>query len=70
MGKIPPLITTDSIDDSMAISILENSIFNMSMSDELNNSTLCLLTAMRRGVDALKREQTREAIKEYTKDEP
>ncbi len=63
MSKIPPLITASAIDDSMAIEIMTNAIFSMSMSDDLNNNTLCLLAAMRRGVDALKREQVRKEQK-------
>ena len=57
MSKIPPLVRAQDIDDAMAIDVLENAIFSMSMSDDLNNNTLCLLAAMRRGLDALKREQ-------------
>lgn len=60
MRKIPPLIQASKVDDSMAIDILENAIFNMSMSDDLNNNTLCLLAAMRRGHDALVRERNKE----------
>ena len=64
MSKIPPLVRAQDIDDKMAIEVLENAIFSMSMSD-LNNNTLCLLAAMRRGHDALQREQLRkEARKE------
>ena len=59
MSKIPPMVRAQDIDDSMAIDVLENAIFSMSMSDELNNNTLCLLAAMRRGHDALKREKLR-----------
>lgn len=58
MSKIPPLVRAQDIDDKMAIEVLENAIFSMSMSD-LNNNTLCLLAAMRRGHDALQREQLR-----------
>ena len=58
--KIPPLIQASKVDDEMAISILENAIFNMSMNEDLNNMTLCLLAAMRRGHDALVRERTKE----------
>ena len=58
--KIPPLIQASKVDDSMAIDILENAIFSMSMSDDLNNNTLCLLAAMRRGHDALVRERNKE----------
>lgn len=65
MSKIPPLVRAQDIDDAMAIDVLENAIFSMSMSDDLNNTTLCLLAAMRRGHDALQREQLRkEASKE------
>lgn len=60
--KIPPLIQASKVDDSMAIDILENAIFSMSMSDDLNNNTLCLLAAMRRGHDALKREKLRKEV--------
>ena len=63
MSKIPPLVRAQDIDDAMAIDVLENAIFSMSMSDDLNNNTLCLLAAMRRGVDALKREQVRKEQK-------
>lgn len=58
--KIPPLVKASSVDDKMAIDILENAIFSMSMSDDLNNNTLCLLAAMRRGHDALVRERNKE----------
>lgn len=60
--KIPPLIQASKVDDSMAIDILENAIFSMSMSDDLNNNTPCLLAAMRRGYDALKREKLRKEV--------
>lgn len=60
MSKITPLIKAKDIDDKMAIDILENTIFSMSMSDDLNNNTLCLLAAMRRGHDALVRELNKE----------
>ena len=63
MSKIPPLVRAQDIDDAMAIDVLENAIFSMSMSDDLNNNTLCLLAAMRRGLDALKREQVRKEQK-------
>lgn len=63
--KIPPLIQASKVDDSMAIDILENAIFSMSMSDDLNNNTLCLLAAMRRGHDALKREQLRKEASKH-----
>lgn len=66
MRKIPPLIQASKVDDSMAIDILENAIFNMSMSDDLNNNTLCLLAAMRRGHDALKRERARKELDNAT----
>jgi len=59
MSKIPPMVKAKDVNDAMAIDILENTIFSMSMSDDLNNTTLCLLAAMRRGHDALKREQRR-----------
>ena len=62
MRKIPPLIQASKVDDSMAIDILENAIFSMSMSDDLNNNTLCLLAAMRRGHDALEREKLRKEV--------
>ncbi len=58
--KIPPLVKASSVDDKMAIDILENAIFSMSMSDDLNNNTLCLLAAMHRGHDALVRERNKE----------
>ena len=58
--KMPPLVLAKEVDDEMAISILENAIFNMSMSEDLNNMTLCMLAAMRRGHDALVRERTKE----------
>lgn len=63
MSKIPPLVRAKDIDDAMAIDVLENAIFSMSMSDDLNNNTLCLLAAMRRGLDAMKREQVRKEQK-------
>ncbi|MBR1631144.1 MAG: hypothetical protein IJ680_04740 [Paludibacteraceae bacterium] len=59
MKKIPPLIKAQDIDDKMAIEVIENAIFSMSMNDNLDNQTLCLLAAMRRGRDALQREQAR-----------
>ena len=59
MSKIPPLVRAQDVDDKTAIEVLENAIFSMSMSDTLDNPTLCLLAAMRRGHDALQREQTR-----------
>ena len=59
MKKIPPLIKAQDIDDKMAIEVIENAIFSMSMNDNLDNQTLCLLAAMRRGHDALQREQAR-----------
>ena len=62
MRKIPPLVRAQDIDDKMAIEVLENAIFGMSMSDDLNNNTLCLLAAMRRGHDALKREKLRKEV--------
>jgi uncharacterized protein involved in tellurium resistance len=62
MSKIPPLVRAQDIDDAMAIDVLENAIFSMSMSDDLNNNTLCLLAAMRRGHDALKREKLRKEV--------
>lgn len=62
MSKIPPLVRARDIDDAMAIDVLENAIFSMSMSDDLNNNTLCLLAAMRRGHDALKREKLRKEV--------
>ncbi len=60
MSKIPPLIRAQDIDDAMAIDVLENMIFSMSMSDDMNNNTLCVLAAMRRGHDALVRERNKE----------
>ena len=62
MSKIPPLVRAQDIDDAMAIDVLENAIFSMSMSDDLNNNTLCLLAAMRLGHDALKREKLRKEV--------
>ena len=62
MSKIPPPVRAQDIDDAMAIDVLENAIFSMSMSDDLNNNTLCLLAAMRRGHDALKREKLRKEV--------
>ena len=59
MKKIPPLIRAQDIDDKMAIEVIENAIFSMSMNDKLDTQTLCLLAAMRRGHDALQREQAR-----------
>lgn len=38
MSKIPPLVRAQDIDDAMAIDVLENAIFSMSMSDDLNNT--------------------------------
>ena len=61
--KIPPLITADTIDDRMAIEILENAIFSMSMSDDLNNTMLCLLAAMKRGAESMKRAAARREAK-------
>ena len=52
--KIQPIIRPDSITDEMAIDILKNAIFNMTMSDNLENQTLCLLAAINRGMEALK----------------
>ena len=66
MSKIPPLVRAQDIDDAMAIDVLENAIFSMSMSDDLNNNTLCLLAAMRRGHDALKRERARKELDNAT----
>lgn len=65
MKKIPPLVRAQDIDDTMAIEVLENAIFSMSMNDDLNNQTLCLLAAMRRGHDALKREQQRKEASKH-----
>lgn len=65
MSKIPPLVRAQDIDDKMAIEVLENAIFSMSMNDDLNNQTLCLLAAMRRGHDALKREQLRKEASKH-----
>ena len=67
MSKIPPLVRASDIDDKMAIEVLENAIFNMSMSDDLSNQTLCLLAAMRRGHDALQREHARKELNNATK---
>ena len=67
MSKIPPLVRAQDIDDAMAIEVLENAIFSMSMSDDLNNNTLCLLAAVRRGHDALQREHARKELNNATK---
>lgn len=54
--KIPPLITPINVDKETAANILQNAIFSMSMSEDLDNITLCLLAAMKQGVEALQRE--------------
>ena len=54
--KIPPLITPMNVDKETAVNILQNAIFSMSMSEDLDNNTLCLLAAMKQGAEALQRE--------------
>lgn len=48
-----PIITIEDIDDEMAIKILDNAIFGMSMIKDIDNQTLCIAKAMKLGVDAL-----------------
>ena len=50
-----PYITVEDITPEIAVLILDNSIFSMSMI-EMNNSTACLIAAMKMGKEAIERE--------------
>ena len=52
-----PIITPEDITDEMAVYIMQNAIFSLGMSDDVNNTTLCLCAAMKKGVAAILRER-------------
>ena len=60
-----PLLRPGDITKQNAPDVIDHFIYQMSMSEQLDNATLCFLTAVKISCDALKEKNDKEAKHEH-----